>query len=105
MILFKIVRYELDDEGKPVKALVDGFKPQYFLTESIEEANYRLYTAYLENKYAPCFNLPGFYLELLWSDCGKSVGAKASVRDVIALVIDEVQKGKPDDYQVNGKMY
>lgn len=105
MILLKIVRYEMSEDGKPVKELMEGFKPQFFLTESLEEAKYRLYTAFLENKVAPCFNLPGFYLKPLWTDGDFSIGDMYKIRDVVADVIDEVQKGKPDSYQVNGKMF
>ena len=104
MILMKIARYELDEKSNPVKEIVGGFKPQFVLADSVEEAEYRLYAGYLENKVSPCFNLDGFFLVKLWSD-GVEAFDKKAVRDVVADIIDEVNSGKPDNFQVNGKMF
>ena len=97
MILLKIVQIE---DGREVK----DFEPQYFLCHTLNEAYYRLYCGYLENKMSPAFNLPGFKIVKLWADSDVSFDS-AFVRDVVSDVIDKVKDGKPDSFQVNGKMY
>lgn len=100
MILGKI--YKVVDDKEDI-----NFKAQYFISESLAEAKYRIYAGYLENKVAPAYNLPGFVFSVVWTDeissCDHADNLK--IKDIVADVIDEVDKDKPDQFQVKGKMY
>ena len=99
MILIKIYQKKNDVEVK-------AFNPQYFIADSLEEAEYRIYAGYLENKIAPAYNLPGFVAKVVYSDNDvKFVDKEKEVRKIINDVIDEVAQGKPDEFQVKGKMF